>query len=1027
MEAKSRSNQSPARGLLYPESENAISCGNSQWISSVEDLLGRGSVPSHLPFLLIVLVTFVCFPVEALSGQASQDSQLDAPVQTAGHASQQTTQACLTPSPADASTIPMQAASTNGTIAGHVVPKVRAGKALQKGRMPSNFSLHIELVFKLRNPDQFSRCLDSINDPSSPDYRHFLNMTMLQPYLPTPGQKASLVSFLSRMGLVVTEGPSPLVLELSGPIKVVEKVFGVKINVYAEKAKVNFYAPSSDPMMPQNFASIVNGIQGLNNYTRPMPAQYPCSGPYCPQGIQAGYSFSTLFGNGYDGTGQKVAIVDVPGDPNIQSAIDTFSTRYGLPLTTINIQTPEGPPSTYDPGWASETAMDVEAVHTVAPRATIVLLYDENPMYAIDWLATWGSFLHLPSIVSNSWSYACGLDLPCSDTQLSPADVSNTHSRLAFDVAQGLTILFASGDDGAKPDGTNVGTEFPASDPNVLAVGGTNLVLSGCDSTTCSGYGSETGWVWSGGGYSGYFPEPSWQTSVIGTRPGRAVPDISMLGGSPGFWVYSTISEATNSNPYACGTPTGAAGWYGCTGTSLSTPLWAGFMAIVLQMKGGGLVGNLGPTLYKTANSPSYPSDFHDVTSGSNGYYSAGSGWDPVTGWGTPIASLLAPALAGAIGTLNVSLIAPPNGATLTTSPVTFQVQVTDSTGAPIQGALGGITVNHLSEFFACGISGSDSNGYFSCDFTFTDGGTYSWYATASKMGYVPATSQTWTFTYYVTVTTTMTTTQISTLSAYGTTTTTVTSYTSTATSTSTIPTVTTVVLVPLTITSTEQSTQFLTSFLTTTVTDYTSTTTSTSTIPTTVALVPLTMTSTAQSTQYLTSILTTTVTNYTGTETSTSTILVPTTIVLVPLTATSTEQSTQYLTSTATKTVTIYTDTQTVTSTIPTVTTVVLLPSTVTSTIQATQYLTSILTTTVTNYTSTTTSTSTSVVYTTVTTSPGGAGPAGAGASSSTAYPAFITVLAITIGHRVTAGRPKRVPKARAVSLPVQSYSSSR
>jgi len=322
-----------------------------------------------------------------------------------------------------------------------------------------------------------------------------------------------------------------------------------------------------------------------------------------------------------------------------------------------------------------------------------------------------------------------------------------------------------------------------------------------------------------------------------------------------------------------------------------------------------------------------------------------------------------------------------------------------------------------------------------------------------------------------VTVTITRTLTESSTSYLYRTTTTTTTSYTSTTTSTSTIPTVTTVVLVPLTITSTEQSTQFLTSLATTTVTEYTSTTTSTSTIPTTVALVPLTVTSTVQSTQsltsmltttvtsytgtetststivvpttvvlvpstvtstvqstqYLTSILTTTVTNYTGTETSTSTILVPTTIVLVPLTATSTEQSTQYLTSTATTTVTIYTDTQTVTSTIPAVTTVVLLPSTVTSTTQGTQYLTSVLTTTVTNYTSTTTSTSTSVVYSTVTASPGGAGPAGAGAFSSMAYPAFMTVLAITIGHRVTAGRPKRVPKVRAVSSPVQSYSSSR
>ena len=263
-----------------------------------------------------------------------------------------------------------------------------------------------------------------------------------------------------------------------------------------------------------------------------------------------------------------------------------------------------------------------------------------------------------------------------------------------------------------------------------------------------------------------------------------------------------------------------------------------------------------------------------------------------------------------------------------------------------------------------------------------------------------------------VTVTATVTSTEKSTSYFYRTNTTTVTSYTSTTRSTSTIPTVTTVVLVPLTVTSIVQSIQYLTSILSTTVTSYTDTQASTSTIvvPTTVVLVPSTVTTTAQSTQFLTSTSATTVTNYTSTETSTSTILVPTTVVLVPLTATSTDQSVQYLSSTATTTVTSYTDTQVATSTIPTVTTVVLLPSTATSTVESTQYLTSTSTTTVTNYTNTSTSTSTSVVYTTVTVSQGGAG---ADASSPLAYLGFISLLAITAGHKVTAGRSWRPPRS--------------
>jgi hypothetical protein len=264
-----------------------------------------------------------------------------------------------------------------------------------------------------------------------------------------------------------------------------------------------------------------------------------------------------------------------------------------------------------------------------------------------------------------------------------------------------------------------------------------------------------------------------------------------------------------------------------------------------------------------------------------------------------------------------------------------------------------------------------------------------------------------------VTKTVTITSTSTSYTTRY--TTTTLTSYTSTSTSTSTILTLTTIVLVPLTVTSTVQSTQYQTSVLTTTVTSYTSTQSSTSTIvvPTTVVLVPLTVTSTVQSIQYLTSVLTTTVTSYTSTQTSTSTIPTVTTVALVPLTVTSTIQSTQYQTSILTTTVTSYTSTQTSTSTIPTVTTVVLFPSTVTSTIQSTQFLTSIATTTVTSYTATTTSTSTSVVYTTVTASPGGAG---AGASSPLAYLGFLSLLAVMVGRRITAGKGGRILRVRSL-----------
>lgn len=233
-----------------------------------------------------------------------------------------------------------------------------------------------------------------------------------------------------------------------------------------------------------------------------------------------------------------------------------------------------------------------------------------------------------------------------------------------------------------------------------------------------------------------------------------------------------------------------------------------------------------------------------------------------------------------------------------------------------------------------------------------------------------------------VTSSATVTLTRTSTSYVSGTTTSTFTRYTATRTTTSMVPTVTTVVLVPVTVTSTARSTQLQTSTLTTTVTSYTDTRSSTSTIPTvtTVALIPLVMTSMVQSIQYLTSIVTTTVTSYTGTETLTSTVVVPTTVTAGL--STSIVETTQVLTSSGTSTVTGYT------------------------------------TTTVTGYTGTETWTSTSMVYTTVTIL------AGAVASSPLAYLGFLSLFAVTVGGRVTAGKGRRIRRvASHRALPTASF----
>ena len=736
---------------------------------------------------------------------------------------------CLTPTVADTATAQMQASSTKQPVSGHVLSNVAKKRAHLLGAISNQSIIRMEMVLNVRNPTSFNACLASLNDPTSPNYGHYLNQTTLKPYLPTPGQVASITSYLSRSGFHVASGFSPLVLQLTATTAVVESTLNVKLNLYSNNTsgKHSYYGVSMNPSLPNNFATLVNGIQGLDNYSTIIPAESPCSSPYCPQGVQVGYGLSSLYSSGFNGAGQSVAIVDMPGDPNIQSALNTFDSQYGLPATTISLQYPDGPPGSYNPGWASETAMDVEAVHSMAPGANIVLLYDSNLMNSVDYVAT----NHLAKIVSDSWTYGCGGGGSCSDTELSNALVSSVDTQLALDAAQGLTVLFASGDEGAKPDGGTLGTEFPASDPNVLSVGANTLVLSGCSTTTCSGYGSESGAVISGGGISGYFSEPSWQTATIGSKGGRGVPDVSMLGYNPNFWVYSTASDE-------CGRGGDSAAWFSCAGTSLSTPLWAGVLAVALQFRGGASFGNIGPLLYHIAAGSGYSSIFHDVTSGSNGL-NAGPGWDPVTGWGSPIASVLGSAISHEYvttdrGTYHVGDSIDFTGSGFTANGVVLScLSVNDDgvvacTQAPAADANG----NVAGAMVVGGNVGVGSQEFYLYD---EGAGLFSSGVPLTILAPLTQTSTTTTPTTTLIVTSTVST--VSTFTTSSTLTSITTSFASTNLSTSTIVSLTTVLGVTITSTVTALATILFPSTIVTTVGGYSSTATSSSTTVTTTTL----------------------------------------------------------------------------------------------------------------------------------------------------------------------------------------------
>jgi subtilase family serine protease len=366
---------------------------------------------------------------------------------------------------------------------------------------------------------------------------------------------------------------------------------------------------------------------------------------YSPAQIRTAYGMGGL---GLDGTGQTIAIVVAYDDPSIYQSLDAFDSQFGVAATGNSLYEQYGPASAFltvlnqagqttnlpatDPAgpgtanWEAEAALDVEWAHAVAPGAQIILV-EANSQSLPDLMAGVSTASAQPgvSVVSMSWGFKEGLDALAQD-------------EAAYDgyfTTPGITYVASTGDYGtANP-------EYPAFSPNVVAVGGTSLTLNADGS-----YNSETGWgyqsaslgefVGSGGGISQYEAEPAYQVGVQSTGY-RTTPDVSFVADPlTGAWVadpYNLVS----TNP-----------WEVSGGTSLSAPCWAGLIALADQGRvsaGQAPLGIASPTDAQKALYSLPLTDFHDITSGTNGGYNAGAGYDLVTGLGSPAANLVVPGL----------------------------------------------------------------------------------------------------------------------------------------------------------------------------------------------------------------------------------------------------------------------------------------------------------------------------------------------------------------------------------------------
>jgi hypothetical protein len=307
-----------------------------------------------------------------------------------------------------------------------------------------------------------------------------------------------------------------------------------------------------------------------------------------------------------NGAGETIALIEMYHDPTIQSDLQTFDAKYGLPNTTITQINQAG--NQTNSGWASEEALDVEWAHATAPGASI-LVVEAAPSYSqtqelLNLLNAVNTARNTPGVVavSMSWGFS---EMPNESSYDSYFTTPAGHA--------GITFIASSGDSG--------GVEYPSASPNVLSVGGTTLNL-----TSTGSYGSETAWFEGGGGYSQFELEPGYQQGVQQTGA-RSTPDVAFdANPNTGVGVYATDPR------------TGVGSWQVVGGTSVGAPSWAGIIAIVDEGRNLAGTGSLDgptqtlPTLY---TSPS--SDFHSVAAGSSSGFGGGlafGGFDPFGGGG---------------------------------------------------------------------------------------------------------------------------------------------------------------------------------------------------------------------------------------------------------------------------------------------------------------------------------------------------------------------------------------------------------
>lgn len=528
----------------------------------------------------------------------------------------------------------------------HVRDVTLYGATPSIGRLPATQFLQVDVVLQLRDKAGLENFLQELYDPTSPSYRHYLTVKQFtEMFGPSQEDYDALVSFAKANGFKVVGGSrDALDVQLKGSVATIEAAFHVSMGLYHDPVENrDFYAPDREPTVDLPFQ--LWHISGLDNFALPRPAlvRNPLGAKAakglattgsCPSQSFCGSDMRAAYyqGSALTGSGQNIGLLEFAGF-NITD-VNTYYTgagqTYSFAVTGVSTDG-TSVDCVYPNCDDTEQTIDITQAGGMAPGVNTIYMFTGSTDTAL--LGGMSSFTPLIPNLSSSWFW-------------SPPDPSTDDPFFQKMAAQGQSYFEAAGDSGAW---RAANTWWPMESQYVICVGGTDLSTTGPGGA----WKSETVWADGGGGIS---PDkvmiPTWQQY-------NGVITLANQG-STSYRNGPDVSANSNFTFYVCADQQGLSG---CTannygGTSFAAPMWAGYIALANQQaasSGAAAPGFIDPAVYLVGLGSQYSNDFHDVTSGSNGF-SATPGYDLGSGWGSPNQSGLISALLGTQPSFNISV-----------------------------------------------------------------------------------------------------------------------------------------------------------------------------------------------------------------------------------------------------------------------------------------------------------------------------------------------------------------------------------